>query len=119
LPSRCDRLLFLVAAEDDPFFLSRHRVTRLGAHLDGATILFLCDAIYDRLRAGFRITSGSAGAGSIWIDHLQVHGAHTTLRGGADLYSGDDHHADTRYSDLDRDGAPDVSALLKLHLDCM
>jgi len=93
------------------FFLSRNRITRLGAHLDGATILFLCDTIYDRLRAGFRITSGSAGAGSIWIDYLQVHGAHTALRRGADLCSGDDHHADTRHSDLGRDGAPDVSAL--------
>jgi len=104
-------LLFLVAAEDDPFFLSRHRVPRLGAHLDGATILFFCDAIYDRLRAGLRIASGSAGAGPIWIDYLQVHGAHTALRRGVDLYSGDDHHADTRHSDLGRDGAPDVSAL--------
>ena len=105
------RLLFLVATKDDSFFLSRHRIARLGTHLDGATILFLCDAIYDRLRAGLRITSGSAGAGSIWIDYLQIHGTHTALRRGANLYSGDDHHADTRHSDLGRDGAPDVSAL--------
>ncbi len=57
--------------------------------------------------------------GSIWIDYLQIHGAHTTVRRCADLYSGDDHHADTRHSDLDRDGAPDVLALRKLYLDCM
>jgi Tat protein translocase TatC len=93
------------------FFLSRHRVARLGTHLDGATILFLCDAIYNRFRVGFRIASGSAGLGSIWFDYLQVHGAHTTLRCRADIYSGDDHHADTRHSDLGRDGAPDVPAL--------
>jgi len=113
------RLLFLVAAEDDSFFLSRHRVTRVGAHLDRATILFFRNSVHDRLRVGFRIASGGAGPGSIWIDHLQIHGAHTTLRCRADFYSGDDHHADTRHSDLDRDGAPDVPALRKLHLDCM
>src|SRR6266480_6087987 len=111
LPSRCDSLLFLVATEDDSFFLSRYRVTRLVPHLDRATILFLCDPLYDRLRTSFRTTSGGAGAGSIWIDYLQVHGAHTPLCRGADLYSGDDHYADTRHSDFDRDGAPDVSAL--------
>ena len=83
----------------------------LGAHLDRATVLFFRNAVHDRLRAGFRIASGSAGARSIWIDYLQVHGAHTTLRRRPDLYSGDDHHADTRHSDLDRAGASDVSAL--------
>ena len=83
----------------------------MGAHLDGATILFLCDAIHDRLRLGFRIASSRAGAGSIWIDYLQVHGTHTTVRLGADLYSGDNHHADPGHTNLDRDGATDVPAL--------
>jgi len=33
-------LLFLVIAQNDSVFLSRHRVARLGAHLDCATVLF-------------------------------------------------------------------------------
>ena len=41
------------------------------------------------------------------------------VRRGADLYSGDNHHAHTRHPDPDRNGAPDVPAVRKLHLDCM
>ena len=41
------------------------------------------------------------------------------VRRGAHLYSGDNHHAHTRHPDPDRNGAPDVPALRKLHLDCM
>ena len=39
-------LLFLVAAENDSLFLSRHRIARLGADVDGAAILFFRDAIH-------------------------------------------------------------------------
>lgn len=92
-------------------FFPRHRVPRLGAHLDRAAILFFCNTIHHRLRASLRIASGSPGAGSIWIDDLQLYGAYTTVRRGPDLYPGDDHHAHTRHPDLDRDGAPNVSAL--------
>ncbi len=46
-------LLYLVVAQNDSLFLSRHRVARLGAHLDRATVLFFCDAIYARVRVGF------------------------------------------------------------------
>jgi leader peptidase (prepilin peptidase) / N-methyltransferase len=119
ISSWCIRLLFLVVAQNDSLLLSRHRVAWLGAHLDGATILFLCDALHDRLRTGFRIAGGSVGSGSIWIDYLQVHGAHTALRCGADLYSCDNHNAHAGHPDLDRDGASDVPAVRKLHLDCM
>jgi leader peptidase (prepilin peptidase)/N-methyltransferase len=117
--SWCIRLLFLAVAQNDSLFLPRHRVARLGAHLDGATILFLRNALHDRLRAGFRIAGGSPGAGSIWNDYVQVYGAHTALCRGTDLYSGDNHHAHTRHPDSDRIGAPDVSAVRKLHLDCV
>ena len=53
ISSWCIGLLFLVVAQNDSLFLSRHRVARMGAHLDGATILFLRNALYDRLRVGF------------------------------------------------------------------
>jgi hypothetical protein len=51
--SWCFGLLLLVVTKNDPLFLSRHRVARLGAHLDGAAVLFFCDAIHDRVRSGF------------------------------------------------------------------
>ncbi len=45
-------VLFLVAAQNDSLFLSRHRIAWLGAHLDCAAVLLLRDAIHDRLRLG-------------------------------------------------------------------
>src|SRR5262245_36230376 len=45
-------LLFLVAAENDSFFLSRHSIARLGADVDGATVLLVCDAIHDWIWSG-------------------------------------------------------------------
>ena len=39
-------LLFLVAAQNDSLFLSRHAIARLGAHVDCAAVLFLRDAIH-------------------------------------------------------------------------
>ncbi len=83
----------------------------MGAHLDRATVLFVRDSIHPRVRVGVRIASRRPGAGPIWIDHLQIHGAHPPIRGRADLYSGDDHHADARHPDVDRNGAADGSTL--------
>ena len=45
-------LLFLVAAENDSFFLSRHRIARLGADVDGAAVLLVRDAIHYRIWSG-------------------------------------------------------------------
>ena len=50
VPSRRDGLLFLVAAQNDSLFLSRHGVAWLGPYLDGATVLFFCDTIHHRFR---------------------------------------------------------------------
>ncbi len=36
-PDRCACLLFLAAAQNDPFLFSRHAVARLGSELDGAS----------------------------------------------------------------------------------
>src|SRR5438094_1433635 len=119
VPSRRNGLLFLVAAQNDSLFLSRHREAGLGAHLDRATILFFRHAIYHRLWSRIRIAGGGPGARSIWIDHLPFHGAHPALRRRAHFYPGYDHYPDAGYLDLDRIGAPDVSALRKLHLDCL
>ena len=91
----------------------------MGADLDSATVLFLCDAVHDWVRSGVRIASGRSGAGPIWLDHLQVHGPHPAVRSSADLYSGDHHHAYARHPDIGRNGAAHVSALRKLHLDCV
>ena len=106
LPSRCDRLLFLVVAEDDSFFFRDTESLGWAPTWTVQQYYSFVTRFTTRFRVGFRIASGSAGPGSIWIDYLQVHGAHTTLRCRADIYSGDDHHADTRHSDLGRDGAP-------------
>src|SRR5207244_6571236 len=59
-------LLFLVATENDSLFLSRHRIARLGAHVDSAAILFIRDAVHDRLRPGFRIAVGGPRSGLVW-----------------------------------------------------
>ena len=89
----------------------------MGANLDGAAVLFFRDAVHYWIRSGIRIAGGRAGTGQIWIDHLQIHGAHPAVRSGVDLYPGDHHYTDPRHSDLDRTGASDVSALRELHLD--
>src|SRR5260370_18888190 len=112
-------LLLLVIAKDDSLFLPRYAVAWLGANLDGAAILFLFDAIYDRLRSGLRVAGGGFSPRALRLDHLQVYGAHQALRDRAHFYPGDNHHADAGHPDVDRDGAPDVSALRKLHLDCL
>src|SRR5438093_969334 len=112
-------LLFLVAAENHSLFLSRHAVARLGADMDGAAVLLVRDAIHDRLRPGFRIAGRRPRSGPVWISNLQIHGAHSSVRDRAHLYPGDHHHAHARHSDLDRAGAADVSAVRKLHLDCV
>src|SRR4030095_15344496 len=91
----------------------------MGAHLDCAAVLFFRDAIYDWFWSRLRITGCGAGTGPIWFDNLQVHGAHPTVRRGADLYSGDDHHAHARHSHSDRDGSAHVSIVRKLYLDCV
>jgi len=49
---RCACLLFLAAAKNDPLLFSRHPVARVGSGLDGATILFVCDAFHSRFRPG-------------------------------------------------------------------
>src|SRR5438552_1732286 len=50
---------------------------------------------------------------------LLTQAAHSLLCFYLDLSPGDHHHADAGYSDVDRHGAADVSALRKLYLDCM
>ena len=52
LSDRRAHLLFLALAENDSLFLSRHAIAGLGADVDGAAILLLCDPLHDRLRAG-------------------------------------------------------------------
>src|SRR5205823_14829116 len=64
VPSWRNGLLFLVAAKNDALFLSRHRESGLGAHLDCATVLFFRHAIYHRLRSRFRIAVGGLGTRS-------------------------------------------------------
>ena len=44
-------LLLLVVAQDDSLLLPRHRVARLDTDVDGAAVLFFCDAIHDRFRS--------------------------------------------------------------------
>jgi len=112
-------LLFLVIAENDSVFLSRHRVARLGANLDCAAVLFFCDAIHDRFWSRVRTASRGFGARAIRIDYLSIHGAHPAVRCRAHFYPGDDHHADAGHSNVDRDGSSHVFALRKLHLDCV
>jgi len=76
------------------------------------TILFFFrDSIHPRVRVGVRIASGSSGAGPVWLDHLQVHGAHPAVRRCADLCPGNRRHADARHPDLDRNGTADGFAL--------
>src|SRR5262249_873739 len=111
------RLLFLAAAENDCLFLSRHREPGMGADVDRAAGLFFRDAVPYRIRFGVGIASGRAGTGQIWIDHLQIHGAHPAIRSGADLHYGDNHYTHAGHFDLDRTGAADVSALRELYLD--
>src|SRR5205807_9242953 len=118
-PSGRVRLLFLAAAENDSLFLSRHRESGMGADLDGATVLLIRDAVYPRVRSGVRIAGARSGTGPIWIDHLQIHGAHPAVRCRVDLYPGDHHHTDPRHTDLDSTSAADVCALRELHLGRM
>ena len=87
--------------------------------MDGAAVLFFCDAVHDRFRSRFRITGGSARPRALRINHVQIHGAHPPLRDRAHFYPGHDHHADAGHPDVDRDGTSDVSPLRKLHLDCV
>src|SRR5205823_7034670 len=89
-------LLFLVVAQDDSLFLPRHTVAWLGADLDGTTVLFVRDTIHHRFRVGFRIAGSRPGAGSIWINHLQIYGAHPAVRRRPDFCPGHHHHADAR-----------------------
>ncbi len=88
------RLLFLVVAQDDSLLLPRHRVARLDTDVDGAAVLFFCDAVHDRFRSRFRTAGGSARPRALRIDHLQIHGAHPPLRDRAHFYPGHDHHTD-------------------------
>src|SRR6266540_2448030 len=84
------------------------------------TILFFFrDTLHARLRPGVRIAGGGSGAGPVWINHLQVYGAHPAVCRRPHLYSGDDYYAHAGHSDIGRDGAADVPALRKLHLDCL
>ena len=108
---RRDDLLFLVVAQNDSLFLPRHTVAWLGADLDGTTVLFVRDTIHHRFRVGFRIAGSRPGAGSIWINHLQIYGAHPAVRRRPDFCPGHHHHADARHPDFDRIGAADVSPL--------
>src|SRR5438067_6693450 len=87
--------------------------------MDGATVLFFRDAVYNRLWSGVRAASSRPGAGSIWIDHLQIHGAHPAVCLRPHLYPGDHHHTHAGHLDIGRSGAANVPALRKLHLDCM
>ena len=103
--------LFLVAAKDNSLFLPRHPVAWLDAYLDRAAVLFFCDAVHDRFRSRFRIAGSGFGSRALRLGHLQIHGAHATVRDRAHFYPGDDHYADAGYPDVDRDGTPDVSAL--------
>src|SRR5437879_11929927 len=91
----------------------------MGADLDGATVLLIRDAVYPRVRSGVRIAGGRSGTGPIWIDHLQIHGAHPAVRCRVDLYPRDHHHPDPRHSDFYRTGAADASASRELHLHRM
>src|ERR1043166_3185843 len=104
-------LLFLAAAEDDSLLLSRHGVAWLDADVDGAAILFFCDAVHDRLWPRLRTAGRRLGAGAFWAGHLPVHGAHPTVRDRAHLHSRDDHHTDARRAYARGDGVADVFAL--------
>ncbi len=48
----CPGLLFLVAAKNNSLFLSRHRIARMGADVDGAAVLLVRDAIHHRIWSG-------------------------------------------------------------------
>ncbi len=52
LSPRRPGLLFLVAAENNSFFLSRHRIARLGTDMDSAAVLLVRDAIHHRIWSG-------------------------------------------------------------------
>src|SRR5262249_29805764 len=45
-------LLFLVAAKNDSFFLSRHRIARLGTDVDSAAVLFVRNTIHHWIWSG-------------------------------------------------------------------
>ena len=79
-PDRRGLLLLLASPENDSLFLSRHPIVRLDADVDGAGILFVCDPLRSRLRAGLRIAGGGSRAGQVWPCHLRVHGPHPSLR---------------------------------------
>ncbi len=55
----------------------------------------------------------------IWFDYLRLHGAHSTLRHRAHLYSRHYHHANAGRAYAHRHEPADVFALRKLHLDCV
>src|ERR1051325_1075515 len=85
-------LLFLAVAEGDPLLLSRHGVAGLDPDMDGAAVLFFCDAVHDRLWPRLRTAGRRLGAGAFWAGHLPVHGAHPTVGDRAHLHSRDAVH---------------------------
>ena len=111
LSYRCARLLLLASAEDHSLLFSRHGIARLDGRLDGAGILFLRDAVHDRLRARLRVAGGGARAGAFRACHLSVYGADPALCHRPDFHSGHDHYSYARHFHADRDESADVPAL--------
>src|SRR5437764_755329 len=113
---RAGRLL-LVAAKNDPVFLSRHAIAGLGADLDRTGVLRLRDPLHDRVRTRLRTAGRRPGARALWPYHLRIHGAHPALRGRSYVHLRHHHQPDAGCYYDDRDGIAVVLALRELHLD--
>ena len=79
--------------------------------VDGAGILFLRDALHDRLRSRLRVAGGGARARQAGIGYLRIHGPHPALRGRADFRPRGCDYAHPGCPHDDGDGLAHVCAL--------